>query len=87
MSTEKNNTDIKSFLTIDNDEEKKNEETERLKTLKNLLSAVYRIIQEVVNQIKQLAVFILQKGYVDDYNLLIITKVHFGKTVQIIKLI
>jgi len=87
LSTEKNNTDIKSFLTIDNDEEKKNEETERLKTLKNLLSAVYRIIQEVVNQIKQLAVFILQKGYVDDYNLLIITKVHFGKTVQIIKLI
>lgn len=41
---------------------------------------------DVVNQIKRLAVFNLQKGNVDGLHLLKITEIYFEKCVQIIQI-
>lgn len=69
LYTEENSTDIKLFITRDNDEEKCNKETEEAEDTEE---PVYNVLNysKVVNQIIQLALFTLQKDDVGGFNLL-----------------
>ena len=78
LRTEEDSTDIKSFITTDNNQEKTNEEFEKPE---------YNVSDyfKVLNQIKQLSAFTLQKGNVDGYDPLKTQKIILKKVIQIIK--
>lgn len=66
LNTEENSSDIKPFITRDNDEKKYNKETEEAEDTEEPVCNASNYLK-VDNQIKQLALFTLQKGDVDDY--------------------
>lgn len=61
--------DIKSFITRDNKEEECNEDTEKAAEATEEPVCYISNYSEVVNQIKKLALFTLQKSNIDDFNL------------------
>lgn len=65
LSTEKDSIDIKSFSIKNKDQEETNEETKGTKEPKSNISNY----SEVVNKIKQLAVFTLEEGEFVGFNL------------------
>lgn len=78
LRTEEDSTDIKSFITTDNDEEETHEETEETEKTEEPEYTVSNY-SEVLTQIKQLSVFTLQKGDVDGYNMLKTAEICFEK--------
>ncbi|KAL4153096.1 hypothetical protein QTP88_000929 [Uroleucon formosanum] len=75
LRTEEDSTDIKSFITTDNDEEETHEETEEIEEPEDTVSNY----SEVLTQIKQLLAFTLQKGDVDGYDMLKTVEMYFEK--------
>lgn len=61
--------DIKSFISRDSEEEECNEDTEEAAEKTKEPVCYISNYSEVINQIKKLALFNLQKGDKDDFNL------------------
>lgn len=78
LRTEEDSTDIKSFITTDNDEEETHEETEETEVIEEPEYTVSNY-SEVLTQIKQLSAFTLHKGDVNGYNMLKTAEIYFEK--------